>query len=229
MSSERFVFVAGERELSGELVRPAHGERDSALLLAHGAGYHMDSPWMVALGAGLAARGFAVMRFNYPYRERALREGKGGPPDRTAVLEEAHCAARAALAERVGGKRILLAGKSLGARLATLVAAKGEPCAGLVLFGYPLHPPKQPAKLRSEHFPALAQPALFLQGTRDDFAELELMRAALAKYGGRATLEVIDGADHGFTVLKRSGRTSEDVFAGLMERVARWEEEEFPR
>ncbi|MSR60829.1 MAG: hypothetical protein EXS08_00085 [Planctomycetes bacterium] len=229
MSSERFVFAAGERELSGELVRPERDTRASALLLAHGAGYHLDSPWMVALGAGLAARGFAVMRFNYPYRERALREGKGGAPDRTPVLEQAHCAARAALAERVGAQRILLAGKSLGARVSTLVAAKGEPCAGLVLFGYPLHPPREPAKLRSEHFPALAQPALFLQGTRDEFAELELLRAALARYGGRATLEVIEGADHGFALLKRSGRTDEQVFEGLLDRVARWEAEEFPR
>jgi len=229
MASERFTFDAGELELSAELLRPAHAERASALLLAHGAGYHLDSPWMVALAGGLVARGFAVMRFNYPYRERALRDGKGGPPDRTAKLEQAHCAARAALSERVEGRRILLAGKSMGARIATLVAAKGEPCAGLVMFGYPLHPPHEPTKTRSEHFPALAVPALFLQGTRDEFADLELLRAALARYGGRATLEVLEGADHGFKVLKKSGRTDAEVFEAVLDRVARWEAEEFPR
>ena len=142
--------------------------------------------------------------------------------------EEAHAAALAALAARAGGRRILLAGKSLGARMSTHLAAKGERCAGLVLFGYPLHPPGQREKLRSEHFAAIAQPALFLQGTRDDFAELELLRAALERYGGRATLEVIEGADHGFIVPKKSGRSADDVRAFLLERVSRWEQETFP-
>jgi hypothetical protein len=183
---------------------------------------------MEAFAQGLAARGFPVMRFDYPYRERSRASGRAHPPDRQAVLEEAHALALAVLAEHAPGQRLLLAGKSLGGRISTYLAAKGERCAGLVLFGYPLHPPGQPAKTRSEHLPTIAQPALFLQGTRDEFADLTLLRSALARYGGRATLEVIEGADHGFHVSKSSGRTDDEVRELLLDRVARWERESFP-
>lgn len=228
MTGERFQFAGGGAELSAVLDLPGDPARTSALLLAHGAGFGLDSPWMERVALGLAARGFPVLRFNYPYRERAAREKRDVPPDRAPVLEAAHAAALATLAERAGGKRMILAGKSMGGRIGTHIAAKGEHCAGLVLFGYPLHPPGQTHKTRSEHFPTIAQPALFLQGTRDEFAELELLRAALARYGGRATLEVIEGADHGFHVPKKSGRTDEEVLEFLLDRVARWESETFP-
>lgn len=228
MSSERFAIPFHDEELSAQLDRPQGGARRGAVLLANGAGYHMDAPWMASVAAGLVARGFEVLRFNYLYRERSLRLGHEKPPDRTPVLEEAHAAAAAALRERAGGRRLFLAGKSLGGRIGTHLAAKGEACAGLVLFGYPLHPPNQPAKVRSEHFPTIAQPALFLQGTRDEFAGLELLRTALARYGGRATLHVIEDADHGFHVRKRSGRSDDDVRVELLDRVARWEDETFP-
>jgi hypothetical protein len=169
-----------------------------------------------------------VLRFNSPYQERARARGANLPPDRQPVLEAAHAVALGALAERAGDRRLLLAGKSMGGRISTYLAAKGERCAGLVLFGYPLHPPHQPARTRSEHFPTIAQPALFLQGTRDEFADLALLRAALARYGGRATLEVIEGADHGFRVAKSSGRTDDEVRELLLERVSSWEREAFP-
>lgn len=228
MPSERFALPFAELELSAQYDAPERGARASAILLAHGAGFHMDAPWMTAVAQGLVARGFPVLRFDYPYKERARRAGRDVPPDRQGVLEEAHAAALAALSARAEGCRLLLAGKSMGGRISTYLAAKGEPCAGLVLFGYPLHPPKQPARLRSEHFPAIAQPALFLQGTRDEFAELALLEQALARYGGRATLEVIQGADHGFHVLKSSGRDDDEVREFMLERVARWERETFP-
>jgi len=226
--SERFTLSFGDVALSARLDSPEPGARGSAILLAHGAGFHMEAPWMERVAEGLVARGSPVLRFNYPYMERGRASGHGLPPDRQPVLEEAHALALAALAERAGERRVLLAGKSMGGRISTYLAAKGEPCAGLVLFGYPLHPPKQPAKTRSEHFPAIAQPALFLQGTRDEFAELSLLREALARYGGRATLEVIEGADHGFHVPKKSGRTDDEVREFLLDRVVRWERETFP-
>ena len=228
MPSERLAIPFRGETLSAQYDLPEREPRASAVLLANGAGYDMDAPWMTRAALGLVERGFPVLRFNYLYRERSLREGRDKPPDRTAILEEAHAAALAALAERAGTRRLILAGKSLGGRMSTHLAAKGERCAGLVLFGYPLHPPGQPEKLRSEHFAAIAQPALFLQGTRDDFADLELLRTALTRYGGRATLEVIDDADHGFHVRKKSGRTDEEVRVFLLDRVARWEQETFP-
>jgi hypothetical protein len=226
--SERFALPCAEIPLGAQFDAPEGAWRASAILLAHGAGFHMDAPWMERVALGLVARGFPVLRFNYPYQERARARGANLPPDRQPVLEAAHAVALGALAERAGDRRLLLAGKSMGGRISTYLAAKGERCAGLVLFGYPLHPPHQPARTRSEHFPTIAQPALFLQGTRDEFADLALLRAALARYGGRATLEVIEGADHGFRVAKSSGRTDDEVRELLLERVSSWEREAFP-
>ena len=229
MASESFeVELDGAERVSGRFETPDGDARASAILLAHGAGFGMDSPWMERVARGLAGRGFPVMRFNYLYRERAQRTGKEKPPDRTAVLEATHARVLRALEERAGERRVLLAGKSLGGRMSTHLAAKGERCAGLVLFGYPLHPPGQKEKLRSEHFAAIAQPALFLQGTRDDFCDLELLGEALARYGGKATVHVIDGADHGFHVKRSTGRSDEDVLEELLERVDAWERSTFP-
>ena len=228
MTDERFTLPYQLERLECALDWPRGPVRRSAILLAHGMGYHLDSPWMEACARGLVSHGFPVLRFNYPYRQRSMRERKEMPPDRAPVLEEAHALALAALEERAGGRRLLLAGKSLGARISTHLAAKGERAAGLVLYGYPLHPPGRPEKLRSEHFPAIAQPALFLQGTRDEFAEVELLQRALTRYGGRATLEIVEGADHGFSVLKRSGKTDEEVRAALHARVSEWERATFP-
>jgi predicted alpha/beta-hydrolase family hydrolase len=200
----------------------------SSVLLANGAGFHLEAPWMERVAHGLVARGFEVLRFNYPYRERAVREGKNRPPDRREVLEAAHEAALACLRERAGSRRILLAGKSLGGRIATHLAAKDSACAGLILFGYPLHPHGKPERLRNEHFAAIAQPALFLQGTRDALCDLDLLTESLRRYGGTATVEVVEGADHGFHVLKSSGRDDDQVLEALLDRVQRWEAETFP-
>jgi len=229
----RFRFTiplenAGIPEISAVFDEPSPPERRSAVLLAHGAGFSMDSPWMQQVALGLAARGFPVLRFNYPYRERAVREERQRPPDKAEVLEHAHARALRALEERITDQRVLLAGKSMGGRMASHLAAKGESLAGLVLLGYPLHPPGRKEKLRSEHFPAIAQPALFLQGTRDKLCDLELLDAALKRYGGSARVEIIDDADHGFHVRKASGRTDAEVLEGMLERIASWEEESFP-
>jgi predicted alpha/beta-hydrolase family hydrolase len=188
----------------------------------------MDSAFLESVAHGLVARGFPVLRFQYAYRERAEREGKNKPPDATPLLERAHAAAFAELERRAPAKRLLLAGKSMGGRIGTHLAAKGWAAAGLVLFGYPLHPPRRPERERSEHFAAVVQPALFLQGTRDALCDLALLRRALARYGGRATVEVVDDADHGFHVRKSSGRTDAEVLEALLARVDRWERETFP-
>ncbi|MEX1024484.1 MAG: alpha/beta family hydrolase [Planctomycetota bacterium] len=204
------------------LWQPSDGERP-AVLLAHGSGSALDSPFQTAIAEGLVARGFPVLRFQYPYRERALAEGRARFPDPAPVLEATHERALDALRERAPGRRVLLAGKSLGARIGTHLAAKNVPCAGLILFGYPLHPAKQPAKLRREHFPAIVQPALFLTGTRDALAELELLRSSLRTFGGKATLHVVDDADHSFHVRKSSGRDDAAVLVELLDAVDRWE------
>ena len=231
MRTERLAIAVGARGIDAVSAihdEPEGNERGSAILLAHGAGFGMESPWMERLAHGLVARGFPVMRFNYPYRQRSLAEGPERPPDRIDVLEDAHARALDALRARSPGKRLLLAGKSLGGRVGTLLAAKDHPCSGLVLYGYPLHPPKRPSELRREHFGAIAQPALFLQGTRDDLCDLDLLRESLRSFGGRARVSVIEGADHSFRVPKKLGKSDEDVLEELCERTARWETETFP-
>ena len=215
-------------EVSALWTPPVGVPRESAILLANGAGFHMESPWMAAVAEGLAARGFPVLRFNYPYQERGVREGKRLPPDPAPRLEATHERAARMLSERTPEERLILAGKSLGARMSSHLAAKDFPCHALCFFGYPLHPPKKPEKLRSEHFAAIVQPTLFLQGTRDDLCDLDLLRHELRRYGGRATLEVVEDADHSFHVRKRSGRTDEEVREALLDRVVSWEAETFP-
>ena len=207
---------------------PRGRPRERAVLLAHGAGADMRSEFLTAMAQGLAERGFAVMRFRYPYMERIAREGLRRPPDRAPLLEAAHAAALAELARRFPRARPLLAGKSLGGRMGTHLAAKGADVSGLVLLGYPLHPAGRPEKERSEHFPALVQPALFVQGTRDALCDLERLRRALARYGGEPTLAVIEAADHSFEVLVRSGRRREEVWGEILERIDTWERTTFP-
>ena len=219
--------------VTGFLYEPPAGAaaRDSIVLLAHGAGAPPDSDFMVAMATGLAARGLLTMTFRYPYMELRARDGKRRGPDRAPTLEAVHAQALERFVEHAGGRgerRVLLAGKSMGGRMGTHLAAKGVDCAGLVLFGYPLHPAGKPERQRSEHFAAMVQPALFLQGTRDRLCDLDLLRPALETYGGAATLEVIEGADHGFSVLKRSGRTDAEVREQMLERVLRWEASTWP-
>lgn len=225
---EREIGGTSLGSLSAVWDKPRGDERGSAVLLAHGAGAHMESAFMQAVAEGLADRGFAVLRFNYPYFERTRRDGKRRPPDRQPILEEAHEAAHRVLRERAGEKRVILAGKSLGGRISSLLAAKDLPCDALAYFGYPLHPPGKPEKLRSEHFPAIAQPSLFLQGSRDNLCDLTLLKSALATYGGAATLDVIPEADHGFHVPKRTGKTDADVLQHCLDRFAAWEAATFP-
>lgn len=216
--------------LSALFDEPPGGPVRGGLLFAHGAGHHMESPWTERVAAGLVALGFAVLRFNYPYRQRALREGiRMRPTDPVEVLETAHALALAELIQRSGDPRPLLAGKSLGARISSHLAAKDHPCRGLALFGYPLHPPGKPERQRSEHFPAIVQPALFLQGTRDALCDLDLLATALERLGGAPTVEVLETADHSFEVLKRSGLSGDEVHEWLLDRVDRWEAGAFPR
>jgi len=199
-----------------------------AYLMAHGAGAPMTSAFMAGMAERLAARGLPVLRFQYAYMEQLQRTGLRRPPDRRSLLESVHRAALRDLERRFPGRRLLLGGKSLGGRIASILAAEGESCAGLVLLGYPLHPAGKPEKLRSEHFAALAQPALFLQGDRDALCDLALLRAALEVYGGQATLVVSEGADHGFDVLRSAGRSSDEVLDTLATRVLEWVRATFP-
>ena len=230
-STERFeIAVAHPRvaAVGARIDRPAGPSREAAVLLAHGSGVDMEHPWMELAARALVSRGFAVLRFRYAYMQRAVDLGRVQPPDRAPALEAVHELALAELRRRLEPRRVLLAGKSMGARMATHLAAKGAAAHGLVLYGYPLHPPGKPEKERSEHFAMCVQPALFLHGTRDEFGTPDELRLALRRYAGRATLQVIEGSDHSLERPKASSEPLEAVLARVAADVDRWERECWP-
>jgi uncharacterized protein len=189
------------------------------LVLAHGAGAGMSHPFMAKLAQELADVGVATLRYQFPYMEERRRV-----PDAPAVLTATVRAAVRAGAEAAPGSALLAGGKSMGGRMTSQAAAESplDKVRGLVFFGFPLHPPGRPGTKRAGHLAKVTAPMLFLQGTRDTFADLKLLRPVCAKLATLATLHVIETADHSFHVLKSSGRTDEQVLRELAETVASW-------
>lgn len=202
-----------ETPVSGLWLNPPKAE--AILALAHGAGVGMTHEFMEELAAHLAAAGIATLRFQFPYMEDG-----GKRPDRPAVATQAVSAAAAKARKLAPKLPLYVGGKSFGGRMSTTAAANGllPEAEGIVLFGFPLHRPKSPAVARAEHLKDVQVPMLFLQGTRDDLADLELIKGVTKKLP-RATLHVVDHADHSFGVLKRSGRTGEEVLQELAAAV----------
>lgn len=183
----------------------SEGDGPNGVLLAHGAGTDQEHPNMVALRDGLASVGLAVMTFNYPYTERGAKR-----PDRTERLVDCHRAAADVLGRRVD--RLFLAGRSMGGRMGTYLAAEGYPCAGLALYAYPLHPAGKPEKLRVAHFPDIAVPMVFFQGTRDPLSRMELFDRHIRPLAN-TRVELLEGATHGF---KGGGWTPESMIERLV-------------
>ena len=201
----------------GIMLRPP----DAWLLyvLAHGAGAGMRHRFMEAIAEALAARGIATLRYEFP----SMAAG-GRRPDPPPVLQATVRAAVAAAARLGPDLPLVAGGKSLGGRMTSGAQAR-EPLAGvrgLVFLGFPLHPPKQPGVSRAEHLAGVHIPMLFLQGTRDDLADLALITGVCRDFGPRATLHVVEGANHAFEVLKRSGRTDEEVREELVRTIEDW-------
>lgn len=204
-------------QVSGILDRPPTAQ--VLYLLAHGAGAGMHHRFMEAIAGALAARDVATLRFQFPYTETGGRR-----PDPPAVLE-ATVRAAAAMAREVAPDLPLIAGgKSMGGRMTSNAQARAPlpGVAGLVFLGFPLHPPKRPGEDRAEHLSRVGLPMLFLQGTRDDLADLGLITGVCAQLGPATTLHVVEGADHSFEVLKRSGRTNAEVLEELAGAVVEW-------
>jgi uncharacterized protein len=203
--------------VSGLLLRPANAWVIYAL--AHGAGAGMRHRFMESIAAALAERGIATLRYQFPYTEAGSRR-----PDPPGILQATVRAAVETAREQAAGLPLVAGGKSLGGRMTSNAQAQRPltGVAGLVFLGFPLHPPKQPGEQRAEHLAKVELPMLFLQGTRDELAHLELMRPVCDRLGARATLHVVEGGDHGFEVLKRSGRTDAEVMDELAETVASW-------
>jgi predicted alpha/beta-hydrolase family hydrolase len=211
--------VTGRGEVSALLCRPAKARW--LMVLGHGAGAGMSHPFMAKLADELAGVGVATLRYQFPYMEDRRRV-----PDPPTVLTTAVVAAVRAAAEAAPGLPLLAGGKSMGGRMTSQAAAQHplDGVRGLVFFGFPLHPPNQPGTKRADHLAKVTIPMLFLQGTRDALADLTLLRPVCAKVGPRATLHVVETADHSFHVLKSSGRTDEQVLRELAQTAASWAE-----
>ncbi len=190
-------------------------------VLAHGAGAGMRHPFLEAIARALFARGVATLRYEFPYME-AHRNRPDPPTVAAARVREAVQHARA----EWPGLPLLAGGKSFGGRMTSTAQAE-EPLAGvsgLAFLGFPLHPPGKPSVSRADHLLEVGVPMLFLQGTRDEFARLELLTGVCEKLGPRAALHLIPDANHSFKVPKRSGRTPEQVMAELADRIAEFGE-----
>jgi hypothetical protein len=194
-----------------------HGDGGTVVVLGHGAGGDRRHPMLVALAEALAGSGRAAFLYNFPYAEEAARR-----PDPPAVLEATTRAAAALALEATGAERIVHGGRSMGGRIASQVVAAGQRADGLAFLAYPLHPPGQFGRRREAHLPRIAAPMMFVQGTRDEFAREDLLLALMARLGSHAELHRVAEADHSFAVLKRSGRTPEDVLAEVRETLLAW-------
>src|SRR6266436_10183249 len=217
--SAELRFAVGERagEVSGLLLRP-----DGARLLyvlAHGAGAGMRHPFLESISQRLAERSIATLRYQFPYMEQRARR-----PDPPAVAAATVRAAVIEAARSAPGLPLVAGGKSFGGRMTSTAQAEAPlpGVRGLVFLGFPLHPPGRPGDSRAEHLARVQIPMLFLQGTRDDFADLKLLRPLVKRLGERATLHLVEGGDHSFHVLKRSGKTDVDVMGELTEAIVVW-------
>jgi len=207
----------GEDDVSAVAVHPA--EARALLVLGHGAGAGMRHPFLQALAAHLADAGIATFRYQFPYTEKNRKR-----PDPQPLLL---ATVRAAVEEAAGEARglpLLAGGKSMGGRMTSLAAAEGglAGVAGLVFFGFPLHPAGRPSTERAEHLKQVELPMLFLQGTRDRLADLARLRPLCRRLAPRATLHVVEGGDHSFAVPRRAGRSPDDVHRELARAVADW-------
>jgi predicted alpha/beta-hydrolase family hydrolase len=216
-TEHRFQASRSSGEVSAILDRPEHARW--LYVFGHGAGAGMRHGFMERASAALGAQGIATFRYQFPYVEKGLRR-----PDPQPILLATVRAAVAEARGAVGHLPLLAGGKSMGGRMTSLASA-AEPLdgvRGLVFFGFPLHPPGKPGTDRSEHLDQVPVPMLFLAGTRDKLANLDLMKPLAERLGERATLHIVEDADHSFAVPKRAGRDLDDVLFELARTTAEW-------
>lgn len=200
-------------------------ERGTGVIVAHGAGNDMEHPLLISFADGLAEAGYPTLRFNFPYKEKGRKL-----PDPPGKLADTWAAASRVFREESGvaADRVVAAGKSMGGRIASQMAAAGAlPVEGLIFLGYPLHPEGDPSRLRDAHLYRVGVPMLFFAGTRDRLCDLATLRGVLGKIPAPWTLELIEGGDHSFALPKAMGVPQADVIARIVNTSIRWLEETF--
>ena len=214
MAEEQLQFIVGGRNVSALRVVPETQLLVWTLVYAPGAGSNLKDPFGQYLAKHLANEGVATVRFQFPYMEEARRR-----PDPARLLEETWREV-IEIARPVGGK-LFVGGRSMGGRIASQIVAQGSEVDALALFAYPLHPPSNPERRRDGHLSAIAVPTLFCSGTRDSFASSEEIEEAASKVP-EAAVHHLKGANHGFAVLKASGRTRAEVWIEATESLLSW-------
>ncbi|HEY9229167.1 MAG TPA: alpha/beta family hydrolase [Gemmatimonadaceae bacterium] len=205
-------------EATRAVYEPATSGPDAAVYVcAHGAGGNMSDRSMLAVTKVLRARGFGVVRFNFLYKEK----GSGRPDPMPKCMDTTRAVVERVRAE-LSPKRLIIGGRSMGGRAASMLAAEGFDADGLLLLAYPLHPAGQPEKLRDAHLPRIRMPVLCLNGTRDDLCTPALMDRALKTVTAPWEMHWLEGADHSFHVLKSSGRNDAAVLEEVGDVSARW-------
>ena len=218
-AGEKWRVEVGPDQHTSAIFEPALGSPTGALFVcAHGAGGHMDDAGMLALAERLRARGLHVVRFNFLYREK-----RANRPDPMARLMDCMVAVTSRARREVGTQTLILGGRSMGGRTASMLAAEQFQCDGLLLLAYPLHPAGKPDQLRDGHLAQIRVPVLCLNGTRDALCRRDLMERVVNRLTGEWTMRWLEGADHGFHVLKSSGRSDDDVLSEIADIYSAWE------
>lgn len=215
--SDDFPVAGTSLSTSGQILRPPDARL--GFVLAHGAGAGMRHEFLETLALALAAAKIGTFRYQFPYMEQGRRA-----PDPPHLLQATVRSAVQRAETRLAGLPLVAGGKSLGGRMTSSAAAEA-PLAGvrgLIFVGFPLHAPGKPGEGRAAHLKDVHVPMLFLQGTRDALARLDLIERVCQRLGDRATLHVVEGGDHSFKVLKRSGRTPQGVMQELVDAIGRW-------
>jgi uncharacterized protein len=213
---ERQRFVEGRLDVPEQYAGP----RRTAVIMAHGAANDMNEPLLCHLAKGLCRAGYAALRFNFPYRTEGRQR-----PDSQRVLESAWLETEKWLRNQkeFPMERVVLGGKSMGARVVAQLAGAGRiEAEGFTFWGYPLHPPGRKNQLRDGHFDHIQNPMLFVTGTRDTFCDMSLLQGVVARLGDQATLEVVEDGDHSFRLPKSSETPQQDVYNFILARTTNW-------
>lgn len=207
------------KETTSAIYDPGEGDviADTVFVCAHGAGGNMNDGGMQKLGKSLVSKGVNLVRFNFLYKEK-----KSGRPDPMPKLKECFTAVVEKTRSELNPKRVVIGGRSMGGRAASMMAADGYECDGLLLYAYPLHPAGQPTKLRDAHLPEIRIPVLCFNGTRDALCTPALMETALKTVNTDWQMQWIEGADHSFHVLKSNGRTDAEVLDEMATTSRDW-------
>lgn len=216
MTSTSWRVSVGEDDVSAAY-DPGPSADAPVFVCAHGAGGNLADRGVVSSTGALRDHGFATVRFNFVYRERRI-----GRPDPMPRLTACTAAVVAHVRRELSPRTLLIGGRSMGGRAASMLAAEGFACDGLLLLAYPLHPPGRPEQLRSAHLPSIRVPALCINGTRDEFCTRSLMEQVLENVGPNWRMHWVEGADHSFHVLKSSGRRDADVLREIASEAEAW-------